>query len=160
MKKRVAIVTGAGGVGYDDMVCGDGSTCGGIWQFGTWVNGGVWTTTEGRWLLAAARVGDILPAFESLRTMLALYADTWRMDNPLVDFGRSPVRDPSPTLFSSSPLLPPASSCTRIDRTLSLESHRPGSTSPTRISTSPSIISLRRGGSYEDCLSISTRQQA
>jgi hypothetical protein len=84
--------SGAGGVGYDDMVCGDGSTCGGIWEFGTWVNGGVWTTTEGRWLMAAARTGDILPAVESLRTMRALFADTWRMDNPLVDFGRSPYQ--------------------------------------------------------------------
>lgn len=26
-----------GGVGYDDMLCGTGKTCGGIWEFGTWV---------------------------------------------------------------------------------------------------------------------------
>lgn len=41
-------VSGAGGVGYDDMACGDGVECGGIFNFGTWVNGGAWTTTEGR----------------------------------------------------------------------------------------------------------------
>jgi hypothetical protein len=35
----------AGAVGYDDMACGDGKKCGGIFNFGTWVNGGVWTTT-------------------------------------------------------------------------------------------------------------------
>jgi hypothetical protein len=26
-----------GGVGYDDMLCGTGKTCGGIWEYGTWV---------------------------------------------------------------------------------------------------------------------------
>ena len=35
-----------GGVGYDDMLCGSGKTCGGIFEYGTWVNGGVWSTQE------------------------------------------------------------------------------------------------------------------
>ena len=85
-------VAGAGGIGYDDMICGDGATCGGIWEFGTWVNGGVWTTTEGRWLLAAARLGDISPALDSVRQMRDTFASSWRMDNPLVDFGRAPYQ--------------------------------------------------------------------
>eukprot|EP00658_Telonema_sp_P-2_P073406 TRINITY_DN6245_c0_g1_i1.p1 TRINITY_DN6245_c0_g1~~TRINITY_DN6245_c0_g1_i1.p1 ORF type:complete len:458 (-),score=89.20 TRINITY_DN6245_c0_g1_i1:302-1675(-) len=85
-------VSGAGGIGYDDMACGSGPTCGGIFEFGTWVNGGVWTTTEARWLMAAARTGDVNPAFESVRQMKRLYADTWRMDNPLVDFGKAPYQ--------------------------------------------------------------------
>ena len=55
-------VPGSGAVGYDDMACGDGPKCGGIFNFGTWVNGGVWTTTEGRWLMAAALMGDLEPA--------------------------------------------------------------------------------------------------
>lgn len=83
---------GAGGVGYDDMACGNGVECGGIFSFGTWVNGGVWTTTEGRWLLAAARMGDMEPARQSVRQMMNLFASTWRMDNPLVDFGLSPYQ--------------------------------------------------------------------
>lgn len=29
-------VSGAGGVGYDDMACGNGQQCGGIFAFGTW----------------------------------------------------------------------------------------------------------------------------
>ena len=74
------------------MACGNGETCGGIFGFGTWVNGGVWTTTEGRWLLAAARMGDIEPARQSVRQMMNLFASTWRMDNPLVNFGLSPYQ--------------------------------------------------------------------
>jgi hypothetical protein len=85
-------VAGAGGVGYDDMACGDGNQCGGIFEFGTWVNGGVWTTTEGRWLLACARMGDIDTARESVRQMMKLFGTTWRMDNPIVNFGLAPYQ--------------------------------------------------------------------
>jgi len=86
------------GVGYDDMPCGSGATCGeGLWAFGYWVNGGVWTTTEGRWLLAAARVGDIDPAFQSVRQMRDRFATTWRMDNPLTDFGQTVYQPNEPT---------------------------------------------------------------
>ena len=53
-----------GGGGYDDMLCPDGSTwCsgitrGGIFAYGTWVNGGVWTTQEARAILAYFRTGE------------------------------------------------------------------------------------------------------
>lgn len=69
-------LAGSGAVGYDDMACGDGPTCGGIFNYGTWVNGGVWTTTEGRWLLAAARMGDIGPARASVKQMISLFASS------------------------------------------------------------------------------------
>jgi hypothetical protein len=85
-------VTGSGAVGYDDMACGYGPKCGGIFNFGTWVNGGVWTTTEGRWLMAAALTGDLDPAFDSMRQMQSLFGSTWRMDNPIVNFGLSPYQ--------------------------------------------------------------------
>jgi hypothetical protein len=85
-------VTGSGAVGYDDMACGNGDKCGGIFKFGTWVNGGVWTTTEGRWLMAAARMGDLTPAFDSMRQMQKLFGSTWRMDNPIVNFGLAPYQ--------------------------------------------------------------------
>ena len=76
----------------DDMACGDGPKCGGIFNFGTWVNGGVWTTTEGRWLMAAALQGDLVPALDSMRQMQKLFGSTWRMDNPLVNFGLAPYQ--------------------------------------------------------------------
>ena len=69
-------VAGSGAIGYDDMACGTGPECGEIFNFGTWVNGGVWTTTEGRWLLAAARAGDLAPAIASVRQMLTLFGSS------------------------------------------------------------------------------------
>lgn len=58
-----------GGVGYDDMLCGTGKTCGGIFEFGTWVNGGVWTTVEARALLAYFRTGRYDDALRSAQQM-------------------------------------------------------------------------------------------
>ena len=84
--------SGAGSIGYDDMSCGDGAQCGGIFQFGTWVNGGVWTTTEARWLLASARLNNMWPALASVKQMYNMYSKSWRMDNPLVDFGLAPYQ--------------------------------------------------------------------
>jgi hypothetical protein len=42
--------------------------------------------------MAAARSGDITPALDSMRQMLKLFGDTWRMDNPLVNFGLAPYQ--------------------------------------------------------------------
>eukprot|EP00041_Stephanoeca_diplocostata_P016402 m.322710 g.322710 ORF g.322710 m.322710 type:complete len:705 (+) comp20357_c0_seq8:1156-3270(+) len=78
-----------GGVGYDDMLCGDGKTCGGIFEYGTWVNGGVWTTVEARALLAYFRTARYEDALRSAQQMYNLYVSTWRMDAPLKDFGLS-----------------------------------------------------------------------
>lgn len=79
-------------VGYDDMACGDGKTCGGIFEWGTWVNGGVWTTTEARAVLAYLRLNRTADALASVQQMISKFATVWRMDNPLVNFGLSPYQ--------------------------------------------------------------------
>ena len=56
-----------GGRRYDDMLCGTGKTCGGIFSYGTWVNGGVWSTQEARAILAYA------PSSPSLRPVRAAH---------------------------------------------------------------------------------------
>ena len=58
----------------------------GIWRFGHWVNGGHWSTCEGRMILAYYRMGRYDDARESMKRILG-FADRFRMDNPLVDFG-------------------------------------------------------------------------
>lgn len=78
---------GSGAVGYDDMLCGNGTSCGSIFQFGTWVNGGVWTTTEARAILAYYRTGRPDAAAASMKQMKNLYASQWKLDNPLTKFG-------------------------------------------------------------------------
>jgi hypothetical protein len=79
-------------VGYDDMACGDGKTCGGIFEWGTWVNGGVWTTTEARAVMAYLRLNRAADALASAQQMITRFASVWRMDNPLVNFGLSPYQ--------------------------------------------------------------------
>lgn len=69
--------------GLDDMYEPDTSW---LWQHGTWVNGGHWSTCEARAILAYHRLGryeDARRAFEHILT----FARRFRMDNPLVDFG-------------------------------------------------------------------------
>lgn len=69
--------------GLDDMYGPDTSW---LWQHGTWVNGGHWSTCEARAILAYHRLGrheDARRAFEHILT----FARRFRMDNPLVDFG-------------------------------------------------------------------------
>ena len=84
-----------GGVGYDDMLCGPlpgagtGATCGGLFSYGVWVNGGVWTTQEGRMIMAYYRTGRPEAARASYERMLSGFANDWRMDAPLADFGAS-----------------------------------------------------------------------
>jgi hypothetical protein len=58
----------------------------GLWAFGTWVNGGHWTTCEARMMMAYHRVGAYEDARRSMRQILR-FAREFRMDNPLVDFG-------------------------------------------------------------------------
>ena len=88
--KGLPSVKGSGAIGYDDMP--GGVATGGLFGFGEWVNGGVWTTTEGRWILAAARTGDLEPGFQSVRQMLKLFGSSWRMDNPITNFGLVPYQ--------------------------------------------------------------------
>ena len=58
----------------------------GLWGFGTWVNGGHWTTCEARMIMAYHRVGQYEDARRAMKQMLT-FARQFRMDNPLVKFG-------------------------------------------------------------------------
>ena len=86
---------GSNATGYDDMLCGDGATCDhqdpshdhGLWSFGKWVNGGVWTTTEARAIMAYYRTGRSSLVSASMKQMTTLYTKQWKLDNPLIDFG-------------------------------------------------------------------------
>ena len=58
----------------------------GLWAFGTWVNGGHWSTCEGRMILAYYRLGQYEDARRSMKHLLG-FARRFRMDNPLTKFG-------------------------------------------------------------------------
>lgn len=58
----------------------------GLWGFGTWVNGGHWTTCEARMIMAYHRVGQYEDARRAMKQILS-FARQFRMDNPLVKFG-------------------------------------------------------------------------
>ena len=60
----------------------------GLWGFGTWVNGGHWTTCEARMMMAYYRVGQYEDARRSMKQMMT-FARQFRMDNPLVSFGNA-----------------------------------------------------------------------
>jgi hypothetical protein len=59
-----------------------------LWGFGTWVNGGHWTTCEARMVMAYYRTGRYEDARRSMRQIMK-FARAFRMDNPLVDFGNA-----------------------------------------------------------------------
>lgn len=67
---------------YDDMY----EKPAGLWAFGTWVNGGHWSTCEARMMLAYCRLGKFEDARKSMRRLRG-FAERFRMDNPLVKFG-------------------------------------------------------------------------
>ncbi len=58
----------------------------GLWQFGTWVNGGHWTTCEARMMMAYARLGCFEDSRRAMRQIMK-FARVFRLDNPLVAFG-------------------------------------------------------------------------
>jgi hypothetical protein len=60
----------------------------GLWQFGTWVNGGHWTTCEARMILADLRMGGYAAARRAMEHILG-FARVFRTDNPLVQFGKA-----------------------------------------------------------------------
>jgi len=77
-----------GGRGYDDMLCSvNGTACSGIFTYGTWVNGGFWSTQEARAILAYFRTNRPDAAARSMETLLTSFISTWRMDAPLPNFG-------------------------------------------------------------------------
>ena len=67
---------------YDDMY----EKPEGLWGFGTWVNGGHWSTCEARMVMAYYRLGKYEDARKSMRQLLT-FARKFRMDNPLTKFG-------------------------------------------------------------------------
>ena len=67
--------------GYDDMYEDRG-----LFEYGRWVNGGHWTTTEARMQLGYYRVGAYQDAKAAFKRMLKL-STIFRMDNNLTNFG-------------------------------------------------------------------------
>ncbi|MBM4042120.1 MAG: hypothetical protein FJ290_26790, partial [Planctomycetes bacterium] len=67
---------------YDDMY----EPLHGIWAYGTWVNGGHWSTCEARMVMAYYRLGKHEDARRSMQQLLT-FARKFRMDNPLTKCG-------------------------------------------------------------------------
>lgn len=67
---------------YDDMY----EKAEGLWGYGTWVNGGHWSTCEARMVLGYCRLGKFEDARRSMRQLLT-FAERFRMDNPLTKCG-------------------------------------------------------------------------
>ena len=76
----------------DDLYAKPGEPLG-LFSFGTWVNGGHWTTCEARMIMAYYRTGAYEDAARAMRKIES-FAKQFRMDNPLVDFGNG-VYQPS-----------------------------------------------------------------
>ena len=89
--------------GYDDMY--EQPT--GLWAYGTWVNGGHWSTCEARMILAYCRLGkfdDVTRSMQQLRK----FARAFRMDNPLVNFGDDVYQPQQPINITYDAFGPPA----------------------------------------------------
>lgn len=67
---------------YDDMY----EKPVGLWAYGTWVNGGDWSTCEARMMIGYFRLGKFEDARKSMMQLLT-FAKKFRMDNPLVNCG-------------------------------------------------------------------------
>jgi hypothetical protein len=78
-----------------------------LWQFGTWVNGGHWTTCEGRMMLGYYRVGAYDDARKAMLKILD-FAKQFRMDNPLVDFGNAVYQPKQPINITVDAFAAPA----------------------------------------------------
>lgn len=88
---------------YDDMYTGEHD----IWKFGTWINGGHWSTCEARMMLAYFRLGKFEDARRSMRQLMK-FAEQFRLDNPLTDFGNSVYQPNQPINLCYDSLGPPA----------------------------------------------------
>ncbi len=88
---------------YDDMY----ENPEGLWAFGTWVNGGHWSTCEARMMLAYYRLGEFEDARRSMRQLLS-FAERFRMDNPLVKFGSDVYQPAQPINLTYDAFGPPA----------------------------------------------------
>jgi hypothetical protein len=88
---------------YDDMY----EKPEGLWAYGTWVNGGHWSTCEARMIMAYYRLGHHADARRSMRRLLEL-ADTFRLDNPLTRFGSDLYQPQQPINLTYDAFGPPA----------------------------------------------------
>jgi hypothetical protein len=79
----------------------------GLWAFGTWVNGGHWSTCEARMMLGYYRLGRFEDARRSMLALLG-FAEQFRMDNPLVGFGSAPYQPGQPVNLTYDAFGPPA----------------------------------------------------
>jgi len=82
-----------------------------LWNFGTWVNGGHWSTCEARMIMGYYRLGKYEDARKSMKRLLT-FAEDFRMDNPLVDFG-SKVYQPNEPINLCYDTLGPAAALIR-----------------------------------------------
>jgi hypothetical protein len=88
---------------YDDMY----ETPEGLWGYGTWVNGGHWSTCEARLVLGYYRLGQFEDARRSMLRLLT-FAEKFRMDNPLVKRGSDVYQPNQPLNLTYDAFGPPA----------------------------------------------------
>jgi hypothetical protein len=88
---------------YDDMY----EKPEGLWAFGTWVNGGHWSTCEARMIMAYYRLGRFEEARRSMHQWLG-FAEKFRLDNPLVAFGKEVYQPGQPVNLTYDAFGPPA----------------------------------------------------
>jgi hypothetical protein len=88
---------------YDDMY----EKPQGLWGFGTWVNGGHWSTCEARMMLAYYRLGKFEDARRSMRRLLT-FAERFRLDNPLTKCGSDVYQPNQPINLTYDAFGPPA----------------------------------------------------
>lgn len=88
---------------YDDMY----EKPEGLWGYGTWVNGGHWSTCEARMMMAYYRLGKFDDARRSMLRLLT-FAEKFRMDNPLVKFGSDVYQPNQPVNLTYDAFGPPA----------------------------------------------------
>jgi len=79
----------------------------GLWAFGTWVNGGHWSTCEARMIMAYYRLNRHEDARRSMRRLLG-FARRFRLDNPLVQFGSDVYQPGEPINITYDAFGPPA----------------------------------------------------
>jgi hypothetical protein len=79
----------------------------GLWAFGTWVNGGHWSTCEARMIMAYYRLGQHEDARRSMKRLLD-FASRFRLDNPLVKFGSDVYQPAEPINITYDAFGPPA----------------------------------------------------
>ncbi len=88
---------------YDDMY----EPPQGLWGYGTWVNGGHWSTCEARMILGYYRLGRFEDARRSMLQLLS-FARRFRMDNPLVACGSDVYQPGQPVNLTYDAFGPPA----------------------------------------------------